>query len=195
MCDYKNKMEKIKYKFKIPIIGDGAVGKTSLIEKFTKGTFQEEYISTLGAQFTQYEENVDGIDFKLIFWDIAGQPAFERMRQKFYLGSNGAIIVFSHSPDEKKTFESVDKWLSEVREHCGKIPVVLFGNKIDLINEEVLAIDKSLETCDSNIERFVKEHGIVGYFKTSALTGQKVNKAFHTLTKKIKALEDFLRNL
>ncbi|MFW9947206.1 MAG: Rab family GTPase [Candidatus Odinarchaeota archaeon] len=188
-------MEKIKYKFKIPIIGDGAVGKTSLIEKFTKGTFQEEYISTLGAQFTQYEENVDGIDFKLIFWDIAGQPAFERMRQKFYLGSNGAIIVFSHSPDEKKTFESVDKWLSEVREHCGKIPVVLFGNKIDLINEEVLAIDKSLETCDSNIERFVKEHGIVGYFKTSALTGQKVNKAFHTLTKKIKALEDFLRNL
>ena len=106
-------MEKIKYKFKIPIIGEGAVGKTSLIEKYTKGTFQEEYISTLGAQFTQYEEIIDEVEFKIIFWDIAGQPAFERMRQNFYSGSNGAIIVFSHSPDEKKTFESVDKWLSE----------------------------------------------------------------------------------
>jgi small GTP-binding protein len=188
-------MEKIKYKFKIPVIGDGAVGKTSLIEKYTKGTFQEEYISTLGAQFTQYEEIIDGIDFKLIFWDIAGQPAFERMRQRFYSGSNGAIIVFSHSPNEKKTFESVDKWLSEVREHCGRIPVALFGNKIDLINEEVLAIDEGLETCDSNIEKFIKERGIVAYFKTSALTGQGVNQAFHTLAKKIQSLEDFLRNL
>ncbi|MFX1586869.1 MAG: GTP-binding protein [Promethearchaeota archaeon] len=188
-------MEKVKYKFKIPIIGDGAVGKTSLIEKFTKGTFQEEYISTLGAQFTQHEEIIDGIEFKIIFWDIAGQPAFERMRQRFYSGSNGAIIVFSHSPDERKSFESVDKWFSEVREHCGRIPVVLFGNKIDLVDEAVLTTDERLKTCDANVEKYVKKHGIVGYFKTSALTGQRVNQAFHTLAKKIQSLEDFLRNL
>ncbi|MFX0018565.1 MAG: GTP-binding protein [Promethearchaeota archaeon] len=188
-------MEKIKYKFKIPIIGDGAVGKTSLIEKYTKGIFQEEYISTLGAQFTQHEELIDGIEFKLIFWDIAGQPAFERMRQKFYSGSNGAIIVFSHSPDERKSFESVDKWISEVREHCGRIPVILFGNKIDLVNEEVLATNGDLDTSDANIEKYIKEHGIVDYFKTSALTGQRVNQAFHTLVKKIQSLEEFLRNL
>jgi small GTP-binding protein len=188
-------MQKVKYKFKIPVIGNGAVGKTTLIEKYTKGIFQEEYISTLGAQFTQHEELIDGIGFKLIFWDIAGQPAFEKMRQKFYSGSNGAIIVFSHSPNEKESFKSIDKWLSEVRNHCGRVPVALFGNKIDLINEKELEINENLETSDSNIENYVKENGIVAYYKTSALTGQGVKQAFHILIKKIQALEEFLNNL
>lgn len=185
-------MGEIKYKFKIPIVGNAAVGKTSLIKKYTKGLFQEEYISTLGAQFTQHEEMIEGVNFKLIFWDIAGQPAFERMRQKFYSGSNGVIIVFSHSPDERKSFKSINRWLSEVRQHCGRIPVALFGNKIDLVNEEEL---QSTEICDSNVENFVKENKLIGYFKTSALTGQGLNDAFHTLAKKIHALEDFLDNL
>ncbi|MFX0018566.1 MAG: Rab family GTPase [Promethearchaeota archaeon] len=172
-------------KFKIVVVGDAAVGKTSLIRKYTKGAFEEDYIATLGAQFTQHEELIDGVNFKLIFWDIAGQPTFERMRQKFYSGSSGAIIVFSHSSDETKTFKSVDKWLSEVREHCGKIPVVLFGNKIDLVDEGILATDEGLKTSDSNVEKYIKENGFMGYYKTSALTGQGVNQAFHMLTKKI----------
>jgi small GTP-binding protein len=172
-------------KKKIVVVGDAAVGKTSLIRKYTKGEFQEDYISTLGAQFSQYEEHFDGIDYKLIFWDIAGQPTFERMRQKFYSGSSGAIIVFSHSPDEKKSFKSVDNWLSEVKNHCGMIQIALFGNKIDLISEDELETNENLETCDSNIEKYVKEHGFVAYYKTSALTGQGVKQAFHTLIKKI----------
>ena len=106
-------------KFKIVVVGDAAVGKTSLIRKYTKGAFEEDYIATLGAQFTQHEERIDEVSFRLIFWDIAGQPTFERMRQKFYSGSSAAIIVFSHSPDEKNSFESVDKWFSEVKKHCG----------------------------------------------------------------------------
>jgi len=172
-------------KFKIVVVGDAAVGKTSLIRKYTKGAFEEDYIATLGAQFTQHEEIIDGVNFKLIFWDIAGQPTFERMRQKFYSGSSGAIIVFSHSSDEKKSFKSVDKWLSEVRKHCGNIQIALFGNKIDLIDEEALATDEGLETCDANVEKYVKEQRFMGYYKTSALTGHGVNQAFYKLTKKI----------
>lgn len=176
-------MSEIKYK--IIVIGDAAVGKTSLIRKYTKGEFQEDYIATLGAQFTQYGEIIEDVNFKLIFWDIAGQPTFERMRKKFYSGSSAAIIVFSHSPDEKKSFKSLDRWLSEVRQYCGKIQIVLFGNKIDLVNEDELLTNKNLETCDSNIEQYIKKNGILGYYKTSALTGQGVNQAFHLIAKKV----------
>ncbi|MHA1490706.1 MAG: hypothetical protein ACTSRI_13740 [Promethearchaeota archaeon] len=58
------------------IIGDGAVGKTSLIKKYTQGSFQKDYIKTLGAQFSKYDEKIDGNNCKLFFWDIAGQEEF-----------------------------------------------------------------------------------------------------------------------
>ncbi len=175
-------------KFKIVVVGDAAVGKTSLIRKYTKGAFEEDYIATLGAQFTQHEEIIDRVNFRLIFWDIAGQPTFERMRQKFYSGSSGAIIVFSYSSEERKSFENVDKWLSEVKKHCGNIQIALFGNKIDLVNDEEL---HSSEYSDSSVEGYVKEHNFLGYYKTSALTGQGVNDAFYALTKRLYSLKDY----
>jgi len=175
-------------KFKITVIGDAAVGKTSLIKKYTKGEFQKEYISTLGTQFTRYEEVIDGVSIELILWDIAGQAAFEVMRQNFYTGSSGAIIVFSHSPDETKSFKSVDKWLSEVRKHCGNIQIALFGNKIDLVNDEEL---QSSEGRDSRVAGYVKEHNFLGYYKTSALTGQGVNDAFYALAKRLYSLGNY----
>ncbi|MFX0180750.1 MAG: hypothetical protein ACFE78_11200, partial [Candidatus Hodarchaeota archaeon] len=60
---------KEKFKFKITVIGDGRVGKTSLIKKFTKGSFQEDYIKTMGAQFSVYDKKIDGDNIKLFFWD------------------------------------------------------------------------------------------------------------------------------
>jgi GTPase SAR1 family protein len=110
------------------------------------------------------------------------------MRQNFYTGSSGAIIVFSHSPNETKTFNNIDKWLSEVREHCGNIQVALFGNKIDLLNEEQL---ESSELCDSNVEQYVKSHNFLGYYKTSALTGQGVYEAFCALAKRLHSLKNY----
>ena len=58
--------------FKITVIGDGAVGKTSLIKKYTQGSFQKDYIKTLGAQFSKYDEEIDGNNVKLFFWDGRG---------------------------------------------------------------------------------------------------------------------------
>ena len=86
--------------YKISVIGAAAVGKTSLIKRFTKGSFDIEYIKTLGAQFSRYEriigDNKD-IRVRLFFWDIAGQSEFGFMRQAFYNGSKASIIVYDLS--------------------------------------------------------------------------------------------------
>ena len=73
-----------EFGFKISIIGDGGVGKTSLIKKFTKGTFERDYIKTIGAQFSRYDKQIDGDLINLIFWDIAGQDDFNFLHPLFY---------------------------------------------------------------------------------------------------------------
>ena len=177
--------EEIGYGFKICVIGDGAVGKTSLIKKYTQRSFQEEYIATLGTQFSKYEEKIDGEKVELFLWDIAGQDQFQALRQRFYIGSSGAIIVFSHDPKQSKSYEHVSRWLDDLKKHCGNIPIILFGNKIDLVDEANLGSNPDLPTADANVKQFAKENRFVGYYKTSALTGQGVTDAFKVLVKKL----------
>ncbi|MFX1454700.1 MAG: GTP-binding protein [Promethearchaeota archaeon] len=155
------------------------------MRKYTQGSFQKEYISTLGTQFSKYEEVIDGDKVELYLWDIAGQDSFQALRQRFYIGSSGAIIVFSHSPNQSQTYEHVPRWLSDLKTHCGSIPIVLFGNKVDLIDNRELGSNPSLPTSDSNVESYAKENRFVGYYKTSALTGQGVTDAFKALVKKL----------
>ena len=163
--------------FKITIIGDAAVGKTSLIKNYTQGSFQKDYISTLGTQFSKYEEVIDGDKVELFLWDIAGQDSFEVLRQRFYTGSSGAIIVFSHAPEQIKSYDNLNKWLSDIKKHCGDLPVALFGNKVDLVNEKKLD--------DSKIDSLRSDLSFIGHYYTSAKTGKNVLDAFQSLVKVI----------
>jgi small GTP-binding protein len=173
------------YAFKITVVGDGAVGKTSLIKKYTQGAFQKEYIATLGTQFSKYEEKINGEIVRLFLWDIAGQDSFQALRQRFYIGSSGAIIVFSHAPDQIESYVHVSKWLEDLKKHCEDIPIILFGNKIDLVNDGELVSDPNMVTSDVNVEKFAKDNKFIGYYKTSALTGQGVTNAFKALVRKL----------
>ncbi|MFX1366828.1 MAG: Rab family GTPase [Promethearchaeota archaeon] len=173
------------YGFKVVIIGDGAVGKTSLIKKYTQGSFKKEYIATLGTQFSKFEEEIDGEKVELFLWDIAGQEQFQALRQRFYIGSAGAIIVFSLDPEQERSFEHVSRWLDDLKKHCGNIPIVLFGNKVDLVDDGTLASNPSLPTSDENVIQFAKMNRFLGYYKTSALTGQGVTDAFKVLVRKL----------
>ena len=173
------------YGFKITVVGDGAVGKTSLIKKYTQGSFQKEYIATLGTQFSKYEEVIDGEKVELFLWDIAGQDSFQALRKRFYTGSSGAIIVFSHAPDQIKSYEHVSRWLDDLKEHCGNIPIVLFGNKVDLVDDGVLASNPNSPTSNAIVGKFAKDNKFIGYYKTSALTGQGVTDAFKVLIEKL----------
>ena len=172
-------------KHKIVVIGAPAVGKTSLVRKYTKGEFQKEYISTLGAQFSRYEEVIENNVVELIIWDIAGQANWETMRKKFYIGSSAGIVVFSHDPDEQDSISDIEKWMDELKSNCGEIPVMLFGNKVDLIDVNELETNDKLVGSNFKIEQLMKKHKFLGYYKTSALTGEGVKDAFQSLVHKL----------
>ncbi|MFX0106638.1 MAG: Rab family GTPase [Candidatus Hodarchaeota archaeon] len=168
-----------KLKYKITVIGDGRVGKTSLIKKFTQGTFETDYIETIGAQFSKYDKEIDGDNISLLFWDIAGQRDFDFLRPSFYRESDAAIIVYSLEENDlgSSSFEHILNWNEDLKRFCGDIPIILFANKVDLIDENNLE--------HSEIQQIINEHNFLGYYITSAKTGQGVYQAFNAIIEKL----------
>ncbi|MHA2365939.1 MAG: GTP-binding protein [Candidatus Hodarchaeales archaeon] len=174
---------------KIVLIGDGAVGKTSLRYSFMGEGFQTQYLMTIGADFSLKEINLqvskESFHIKFQIWDLAGQQRFKDIRSVYFSGSAGALIVFDITrPD---TFENTIYWLSEIRKYSGfgSIPVVFLGNKVDLrdyfastiTKKQGKALAKELPKyyCDKN------NVFDVPYLETSAKTGENVDLAFHML--------------
>ncbi|MFX0141873.1 MAG: Rab family GTPase [Candidatus Hodarchaeota archaeon] len=176
----------LKFRFKVTVIGDGMVGKTSLIKKFTQGSFRNEYIKTIGAQFSVYNAEINGDKIRLLFWDIAGQDDFNFLRPSFYRDAAAAIIVYTLEENSlgSSSFNNIARWHEDLKQFCTNIPVVVFANKVDLVSENEL--DESI------IQEIVKQRDFLGYFKTSAKTGQGVIEAFNAiideLYRKFKAL-------
>jgi len=171
----KDSQKVTKFRFKIIVIGDGTVGKTSLIKKFTKGTFKKEYIKTLGAQFSKFEAEISGDPIKLVFWDIAGQDDFSFLHPSFYRESRAAIIVYSLEENNvgKRSFEHITDWYENIKKYCEDIPIVVFANKVDLVEENNLI--------KTSIQEVVKKRDFLGYYLTSAKTGQGVHEAFNVI--------------
>ncbi|MFX1572828.1 MAG: Rab family GTPase [Promethearchaeota archaeon] len=168
-----------KFGFKITVIGDGRVGKTSLIKQFTKGSFEKNYVRTIGAQFSEFDKEIEGDHIRLIFWDIAGQDEFHFLRPSFYNESRAAIIVYSLEENDlgNRSFENIVHWHNEVQQHCGEVPIVLFANKVDLVDENNLDLTK--------IEKLVNDHNFLNYYLTSAKTGLGVYEAFNAIIDKL----------
>jgi len=168
-----------KLRYKITVIGDGRVGKTSLISKYTLGAFDTDYVETIGAQFSKYDKEIDGDNIRLLFWDIAGQDSFDFLRPSFYRESDAAIIVYSLEENQlgRRSFKNLTNWHQEVRQFCGDIPIVLFANKIDLIGDDKIE--------HSEIKQIANENEFLDYYITSAKTGQGVHNAFNTIIERL----------
>jgi small GTP-binding protein len=168
-----------KLRFKITVIGDGRVGKTSLITKFTQGTFDTNYVETIGAQVSKYEKQIKEDQIRLIFWDIAGQRDLDFLRPSFYRESDAAIIVYSLEDNELglNSFHHIKNWQDEIEQFCGNIPVILFANKVDLVEENTINL--------SEIQEIIKKFKFLGYFLTSAKTGQRVHEAFNDIVNRL----------
>ncbi|MFX1562265.1 MAG: Rab family GTPase [Promethearchaeota archaeon] len=115
---------------KVIIIGDAAVGKTSLLLRYTKGTFNPTYIITIGVQFAIKDVKVGEEVLRLQIWDTGGQERFGSMRQLYYRGTKGALVVYDRS--NPTSFERLDYWINELRQTVDDIPLVIVGNKADL---------------------------------------------------------------
>jgi small GTP-binding protein len=161
------------------MIGDGGVGKTSLIKNYTMGTFETDYVKTIGAQFSRYDKKIKNDIIKLIFWDIAGQDDFNFLHPLFFQESKACIIVFSLEKNDlgEDSFSHIKNWYEELKQYCGNIPIVLFANKVDLVDQKDINYNK--------INEVVEEFQLLGYYLTSAKTGEGVNEAFNTIIKKL----------
>ncbi len=160
------------YIFKVVVVGDGAVGKTSLILRYTQGSFNTNYIRTIGAQFSKYDLTAKaGEKVRLFLWDIAGQDTFSFMRPTFFSGSKACIAVFDVTNDA--TFTNLQTWIDDIHKYCGNdIPVVLFGNKSDLLSNNYT---------NAKIDAFLKANNVIGFYLTSAKTGTNVTLAFEAI--------------
>ncbi|MFX1296503.1 MAG: Rab family GTPase [Promethearchaeota archaeon] len=164
--------EEVKYTFKVSVVGDKAVGKTSLIDRFVNKKFENDYIATMGVSITLKNLLVDGITVQLMLWDIGGSEKWDRLRGMFYRGSNGIIIVYDVT--RPATFLNVTHFLQDLEESVQeKIPFILIGNKIDLIDLRKIQLE--------NANELMKASNAIASYETSAKTGENVESSFQLI--------------
>lgn len=173
--------------FKIVIIGDGGVGKTSLRSRFFGEGFKSQYMMTIGADFAVKREAIDDQEYILHFWDVAGQPRFKDVRSSYYDNCMGIIVVFDLTIHH--TFENIPQWVAEVSESfkgdIREVPLILIGNKMDLRGEPGIDLVPTVEASNYAKELSKWSNHEVKYFETSALVGLNVDSAFKSLIKSL----------
>ena len=162
---------------KLVILGEGRVGKTSILLQYFKKQFNEGEASTINPAFYEKTVNSGGKKIQLKFWDTAGQEQFNAISTLYYQGAVGALIVYDVSLFE--TFNKVRQWDKTLQEAVGKdIVFVIAGNKFDLSNKEEL--NKRSSEIDSYCSKENCKH-----FYTSAKNGFQVDDTFEFLIKSV----------
>ena len=162
--------------FKVIIVGEASVGKTTLVNRYIAGTYTSEYKATLGVdiftkEITIKKENKD-LFVRLLVWDIAGQSLFRAFRKKFFVNARSALLVFDLTIPNSLT--QLHSWIDDINNVTGKIPLILIGNKLDL--KELIAVSPN------DVDAFLDQHPkVVKNFNTSALTGENVEATFLSL--------------
>jgi len=120
---------------KVIVVGNGMVGKTSMITRFARGIMTDNYKKTIGTDFMEKEITVrsSGEPIKLMLWDTAGQEMFSQLTKQYYRGAGAVVYVFSTT--DRASFLEVERWKSKVEAECGRICQVLVQNKIDLLDK------------------------------------------------------------
>jgi len=159
--------------YKVIVIGDPAVGKTSLLTNFATNKFEEKYLPTVGVSILKETIELEEKDatVNLMFWDIAGQPQFYMLHRPYFNGADGILLVFDTT--RSSTFSNVNNWYnSAVKYGLSGVPRILIGNKIDLKEERKIILPMA---------EHLSEKLNAPYFETSALTGENVKLVFHKI--------------
>jgi len=166
------------------VIGDVATGKTSLIQKYVHKTFVENHHATLGVDFSLKRVRVEDTLLNVQLWDIAGQERFIGLAPTYYKHAVAAIVVFDIT--RKPTLDNARKWKEDVDDKVflrngDNIPVVLFANKWDLVEEN----ESNRAVSDEELDNFCHDNHFVGWFTTSAKTGLNIKKGMNFIITKV----------
>lgn len=160
-------------RYKVIILGEMAVGKTSLVNKFAHDSFKKDYRPTLGISITEQHYHILGSEntkVEFIIWDLAGQRYFKRARKAYMQGAQAGFLVYDVTNED--SYYAVENWYREIRDEIGDVPFILVGNKIDLVEDRVISTEKGQE---------MAKKLRCSYIETSAKTGENVPEAFQLL--------------
>ena len=163
--------------FKLPIIGDAGVGKTTLTHRYLHGLFKQSYHGTIGVDFFLKKFEIDGKKISLQIWDFAGEEKFRFLLPGIINGANGTIFMFDIT--RYVTFENLSNWLSVFKtaneNHNQSVPALLVGSKTDL---------EGIRTVPSKeAKSFAQDNNLTGYIECSSKTGDRVEELFLKITK------------
>ncbi|CAD7926704.1 unnamed protein product [Amoebophrya sp. A25] len=161
---------------KLLLLGDSAVGKSSLLMRFTEDKFEQNFVITIGVDFrmkTVTRPTASGEDkvLRLQVWDTAGQERFRTITPAYYRSAMGVVMVYDIT--DEGTFNNVEMWLNNLSQHAnGDVQKILIGNKADLEEKRKVAKERGFE--------LAAKHGMQ-FYETSAKTGDGVDPAFNDI--------------
>lgn len=164
----------VDYLLKIIVVGDGAVGKTTLTKKLITGKFQSKYKMTLGVDLSVKFLKIKQSVCKLQIWDTGGQERFQYVSPIYYRGALGALCCYDIT--KRASFENIPKWITNVENYCGNIPMVLVATKKDLEDFRVVKEEEG--------RNFAMERDL-NFYETSSKSGFNLKQPFFALTKQI----------
>jgi len=179
--------------FKLLMIGDAAVGKSSLLIRFTDDAFDEHIQSTIGVDFKVKHLELNNKRIKLTVWDTAGQERFRTLTSSYYRGAQGVVMVYDVT--RRDSFDNLDHWLKEVKLYSPNngegVVKLLVGNKIDLSEGSNGEYNRQVDRHEA--EEWARNQGML-FLEASAKTKTGVQESFMEVVNKILEDPDLLMN-
>ena len=160
------------YTFKVMMLGDASVGKTSLTIRYISGNFMEDLKLTIGVDFYSKIIQFKDKKVKLQVWDFGGEERFRFLLSQYVKGANG--VLFLYDITNKESLDHLPDWTQIVREYAGQIPITLVGSKSDLEEYRVVKKEDGKNT--------VQKYNLSGFLELSSKTGENVQEAFTMIT-------------